>query len=329
MSKLGIGVVGRNEGNRLRRCLESLRHADAQIVYVDSDSTDDSVALAKEMGADVIELDTAIALSAARARNAAFERLTELVPDLEFVHFFDGDCEIADEWLAKAMEKIQSDDRLAGVYGQRRERHPEKTIYNKLCDMEWVYSWPFGEVTQFGGDVLLRAEAFREAEGYDPTLMMGEEPELSLRLRSKGWRFYRLTDDMTLHDIDMTRFSQWWRRNVRLGHFCAEGAWRYGLTRERYNVRETASIIFWSTVLPSVSLAGAWLTDGWSLLLLAAYAIVMVRIYRGARRKGSGMRETWVYAFFLVLGKFPSMLGILTFVRSVLFRRERQLIEYK
>ncbi len=52
-SETGIGVVaiGRDEGERLERCLRSVRAPGRTLVYVDSGSSDGSVALAERLGA--------------------------------------------------------------------------------------------------------------------------------------------------------------------------------------------------------------------------------------------------------------------------------------
>ncbi|HKS16666.1 MAG TPA: glycosyltransferase family A protein, partial [Planctomycetota bacterium] len=99
MDKVGVVVIGRNEGDRLKRCLRSVSGDGAHVVYVDSGSTDGSVAAAREAGADVVELDLSTPFTAGRARNAGFDRLREAVPDLETVQFVDGDCELTAGWL--------------------------------------------------------------------------------------------------------------------------------------------------------------------------------------------------------------------------------------
>src|SRR5271170_4957425 len=69
-SAAGVGVVsiGRNEGERLKRCLESVKNAADCIVYVDSGSTDGSLELARELAVVVVELDLKTPFTAARAR---------------------------------------------------------------------------------------------------------------------------------------------------------------------------------------------------------------------------------------------------------------------
>ncbi len=65
--ELGVVVIGRNEGERLRRCLSALRGSGATIVYVDSGSSDDSVAFAHSIGVEVVGLDMSSPFTAGRA----------------------------------------------------------------------------------------------------------------------------------------------------------------------------------------------------------------------------------------------------------------------
>ena len=75
MNNIGIVVIGRNEGNRLKISLLSAIGENRTVVYVDSGSTDDSVQLAHSLGAKVIELDMSNQFSAARARNTGLFHL--------------------------------------------------------------------------------------------------------------------------------------------------------------------------------------------------------------------------------------------------------------
>ena len=100
--KLGVVVIGRNEGDRLVRCLDSLP-AGVACVYVDSASSDDSVAMTRARGVHAIELTAPPRLSAARARNAGLAYLVEQNPALEYVQMVDGDCEVQPGWLDAGM----------------------------------------------------------------------------------------------------------------------------------------------------------------------------------------------------------------------------------
>ena len=81
------------------------------MVYVDSGSTDGSVATARSLGAEVVQLDLRIPFTAARARNAGLAKLRTVAPNVEFVQFVDGDCEVRDGWLATARRRANADDR--------------------------------------------------------------------------------------------------------------------------------------------------------------------------------------------------------------------------
>src|SRR5262249_31855539 len=155
------------------------------VVYVDSGSSDGSVELARSLAADVVELDASRPFTAARARNTGFERALLRNPNLQFVQFVDGDCELAPRWLATAQPAMAGDPSLAAVFGRLRERHPEQSIYNRLCEIEWNLVAP-GPADACGGNALFRAAAFRDAGGFDAELPAGEEGELCLRLRRAG-----------------------------------------------------------------------------------------------------------------------------------------------
>ena len=132
---IGVVVIGRNEGERLGGCLSSV--SSKNLVYVDSGSKDQSVALARARGAEVVELDRAFPFTAARARNAGFAFLMEQHPGLRYVQFLDGDCELAAGWLDCAAAFLSQHEDVAAVAGRLREKHPERTVYNLLCDIEW------------------------------------------------------------------------------------------------------------------------------------------------------------------------------------------------
>jgi glycosyltransferase involved in cell wall biosynthesis len=327
VSRIGVVTIGRNEGERLRRCIGSLADAGGRIVYVDSGSTDGSVPWARGAGAEVVELDLSIPFTAARARNAGVDRLLQLEPGAEYVQFADGDCEVVPGWIRRAERELDANPRVAAVCGRRRERYPGASVYNLLCDMEW--NTPIGPALACGGDALLRVSALREAGGFNPDLIAGEEPEMCVRLRQRGWTILRVDADMTLHDAAMTRFGQWWRRNVRAGHAYAEGAAMHGHPPERHWVREVRSNWFWGAALPVLALGPSWPTRGISLALACGYAVLGWRVASRLKRRGFPGRDARIAAFFTVLGKFPQMLGQMKYRWGRLRGKRSRLIEYK
>ena len=327
-ASVGVVAIGRNEGDRLRLCLGSVRGWARPLIYVDSGSTDGSTELARQLGAEVVELDLSAPFTAARARNAGLDRLRELAPETEFVQFVDGDCEVVEGWFESALGAMRARPDAAVVCGRRRERYPEASVYNRLADLEW--DTPVGEAKACGGDALMRMEALGEVGGYDASLIAGEEPELCVRLRARGWKVLRIDAEMTRHDLGMTRFGQWWRRAVRGGHAYAEGAARHGAPPERHWVRETRSNWFWGLAVPAGALALAWPTRGVSLLgWLAGYGLVAWRAARAGRARGWPAGDARLYGLFCALAKVPMALGQARYVVGCLLGRRQGLIEYK
>lgn len=320
----GVVTIGRNEGERLRKCLKSVVGQAALVVYVDSGSTDGSVATARNKGVQVVELDMSSPFTAARARNEGFRRLRDLSPTLPYIQFVDGDCELVVGWLDAAVEFLDAHPDVAAVCGRRRERHPEHSTYNLLCDIEW--NTPVGEAKGCGGDVMMRVDALAAANGYRASLIAGEDSELCVRLRAGGWRIWRLDKEMTLHDAAMTRFGQWWRRSKRAGYAYAEAASLHGTLAERFRIRESLSAWLWGLAIPLLTLCVSLWIGTWALALLLVYPLQVLRLFlRGERSR----QDNFWRAAFLVLGKFPEMLGQVKFMLDRASGGRSRLIEYK
>lgn len=336
---IGVIAIGRNEGERLRRCLASLVGRGFPVVYVDSQSTDGSADLARSMGAEVVSLDLSIPFSAARARNEGFARLMRIAPEAAFVMFVDGDCEVVEGWPGRATAELTARPEAAIVCGRRRERHPEASVYNRLADLEW--DTPIGEAQSCGGDSVMRASAFKEAGGFDASVAAGEEPELCQRLREKGWKILRLDAEMTIHDSAMLRFGQWWKRAVRSGYGAMDVASRFG--RRGLFVQQVRSARVWTVgwagavlfFLLCLALAptGSRLTRAGFLLCSAAIAslwpLQVLRTARGIRRRSGDGRTALAYGWFTMLGKWANVCGQWRYRRDRAAGRNTRLIEYK
>ncbi|TCM20817.1 GT2 family glycosyltransferase [Novosphingobium sp. PhB165] len=221
MNEVAFVIIGRNEGPRLSLAIDSVLRQTPRAVYVDSGSSDGSVALAERRGLPVVELDPRFPFTPARARNAGLAWLVRDDPGLAFVHFIDGDCELVPGWLDHALSALRADGELAAACGRRRERDPHASPYNRLRDFEWDSSGNAARAC--GGDMLFRVAPFRSVGGFREDLIAGEEPDLCCRIRRCGWTIRQLDMDATIHDAAMTRFSQWWQHNRRTGYALAEG----------------------------------------------------------------------------------------------------------
>lgn len=336
---LGLVVIGRNEGVRLKYCFDSLLDFNLPTIYVDSNSSDDSVSLAKRVslakgqGVTVLELDPSQPMSAARARREGFRQLLDVHPDLEFVFFVDGDCQVDADWPAQAVEFLRQHENVAAVCGRRREQHPDHSVYNRLCDHEW--DTPIGEAQAVGGDAIYRCTAYREAGEFNASVPAGEEPELCKRLRDRGWKIWRLDVEMTVHNADINHFNQWWIRQLRTGYAGYDVERRFHL---RIFDRNLKSACFWGLCVPLfaiiAALALAWFASAWWALacLFVATLAVSLQTLRIARRTKS-QQHTWKhslqFAFFTMASKVPISLGVIKQILETALGKQARLVEYK
>lgn len=330
---IGVVVIGRNEGDRLRACLGSVLAMNypatlLDVVYVDSSSTDGSVALAASLGVRSIVLEGPT--TAARGRNAGWS-----ATDAPFVLFLDGDTLLHPEFVATALPHL-ADASIAGVYGDRREMRTGDSIYNAIFDMDWNAASSTGSSWSifFGGDALVRRAALQSVGGYNESLIAGEEPDLCRRLRGLGNRILHIDVPMTLHDLAMHTVKQYWRRSVRTGYAYAEISSMYANTNDPLWSAESSSNlsrgIFW-TCGPAFALLLSLLMGSLLpilLFLLVAFAL-FARTALKVRSRTNSVKLLAAYSVHSHLQQIP------IFVGQLRYRRQRQrggnaaIIEYK
>ncbi len=328
MEQVGLVAIGRNEGARLEQCLRSVIGKVSVIVYVDSGSTDDSVALARSLGVTVVSLDLSIPFTAARARNAGLEQLLEMVSSIEFIQFVDGDCEIISGWLEAAVAAFSEYPNVVAVCGWVKERYPERSLYNKICRVEWL-SGSLGLVPSFGGNVMIRVDPLVAVGGYDSGVIAAEDDELSVRLRQQGGHILRIDQDCLWHDTDMHHFSQWWKRAKRCGYAYAQVSRLHGAAPERKFRPEIKRVLLWSAVFPSVLIVLAPLTSGGSFVGLLRYPLVALRVAVQTQKGGFGWSESLLWGLSCSLSVFPGLLGIISFWLTHWRGKPHRIIEHK
>lgn len=332
-ARLGVVAIGRNEGERLRVCLASIRrlHPDAPAIYVDSASTDGSADVAAALGVRVHALDATRPMNASRGRAEGLDMLLAANPELAAVLFIDGDCELREGFVVRALDELERDPKLGAVAGRRRERHPERSVYNRMMDLEW--NVPPGEAEACGGDSVMRVAAVRGAGGWDPTVTAGEEPQLCARMRGLGYRIRRIDAEMTIHDSAMTTLGQWLRRERRTGHGALDLVRRFGAERHpdfagivRRARRAALGPVAASIGGAGAAAAGLLLVDRAALAVPAGliglcmgFLLVVVQWARSAasfRRRGLAVPDAARAAVATVLGKFAQVQGQLDWHRS-------------
>ncbi|MEO1300477.1 MAG: glycosyltransferase family 2 protein [Cyanobacteria bacterium J06636_16] len=250
-------------------------------------------------------------------------------PSLEFVQFLDGDAQFMPGWVGSAYAAMQQDPNIAVVCGRRREKYPHQSVYNLLADMEW--ETPIGEVEECGPESMMRLAGFQAVQGFDESLIAGEEPEICFRLRQQGGKILRIDADTSHHDMNMTSFRQWWRRSRRGGYAFAEEAWIHRQKPGQYRQRQCLRIWLWALAFPTMAVALMPFTDGLSLLLLpTGYGISLYKTYRWAiKNRQYAPSKAFIYSLFCLLIKFPELHGQIEFLTLKLLRRRRNIIEYR
>lgn len=331
-SRIGVVVIGRNEGERLKACLRSAIGL-GPVVYVDSGSTDGSQDFARSLGVEVVTLEVPPKFTAARARNAGLAALTARHPDIAYVQMIDGDCSLFPDWAETAYAFLEPRPELALVFGRRRERHPDRSVYNAQCDDEW--NIPVGAAAGCGGDALIRVAALASVDGYNPGIIAGEDSEMCMRMRKAGWSLWRIDQDMTWHDAAILRFGQWWQRTKRGGHGFAEMAHLHPDARWPNWPRTCLSIVLWGAVFPAAILLLALSGLKFPLLLVPAflllllYPIKMAQVARAKRARGLPSDVARAIGFLTMFGKIPEFAGLARYHLNRWRRRDSKLIEYK
>jgi len=322
-------VIGRNEGERLKTGLLAIQSLcpQAPIVYVDSGSNDDSVAFALSLNILIVELDMSVPFTAARARNAGFKKLMQTHPELSYVQFMDGDCELLSGWIEIATAELEKNGEIGIVSGRRTERFPEVSIYNELIDIEW--NTPIGETLAVLGDMCVKVNVFQEIDGFDETIIAAEDDDFCLRAKKAGYMTYRLDAAMSLHDANILHISQWYQRAKRGGHGYANIYHLHGKSPLKYFQRQIKSVLFWGLLIPLTFLISLFFVPWLAALIFCVYVAFVAKTVIRRWMDGTPFKTALYYGVLIYTGKIPEFMGILQYCKNHLLSRKHQLIEYK
>lgn len=327
---VSVVVIGRNEGERLRRCLRSVFAMTQpafrlEVLYVDSGSEDGSPGVARAEGARTIELQPERP-SAALGRNAGWKAARG-----SRVLFLDGDTVLDPEFVAASLSEFSA-SRVAVVWGHRRELFPNRSIYNRALDLDWVYRPGFTEYC--GGDALFRRSVLVETGGFDDTLIAGEEPELCVRIRALGYQILHIDHPMTLHDLGILRWGQYWKRCARTGHAFAEVSERFPHADKPLWREEAARNRNRCLTLAAALLAGAVSSIVLKSFLpfatfCALFVLFSLRSAWKAAWKSGDRVALMLYGVHSHLQQIPIYIGQLQYKWRHWTRRRAALFEYK
>lgn len=193
---ISVIVIGRNEGERLGECLDSVSRSLGpllhEVIYVDSRSTDGSVAVARERGARCFVLEETDTTAGLGRWVGAQEAKGE------FLLFLDGDMRLCPGFVQKAMTAMAQRG-YDGVTGQREDVYlrggevVSRTPNYYGCTAERI-------APEFGGAMFIRAQALKSAGGWAADTVACEEAELHARLLAAKCRIGELPVPMIVHE---------------------------------------------------------------------------------------------------------------------------------
>lgn len=321
LNRAGIVVIGRNEGMRLVESLTAAKEFGCPIIYVDSRSSDGSVNRVNEMNINVLILDQDKPINASRARNEGYKYLLENNPDLEFIHFIDGDTVFDPMWNNIAIDILSINPSLAVICCVLKEKNRHCSIFARLLEIEWRLMTKCNG--KCGGNATIRVSALLSVGGYDEDLIAGADPDLYRRISNKGFHLKVVNKELAEHDARMLKLSQWWTRGVKSGFGYSDIINRYNFTGGM------RSAIIWGGIIPFIFILSSvnYGFLGWVVLLL--YPMQATRIYFSKEISCLDKGDKYFYCCNILLSKFPQLYGAFKYLMFKTLKVNKKAIQYK
>jgi glycosyltransferase involved in cell wall biosynthesis len=188
---VSIIIKAFNEQRHIAASIESALRAlagmNGEIILADSASTDQTVEIAATYPVKIVTLRSAADRSCGAGVQLGYQYSVG-----DYVCLLDGDMQLHTDFLPAAIKFLEQNPEFAGVGGMIVERETGNCEYVKRAQAVDFDRLP-GEVKKLDCGGVYRRQAI-ETVGYlgDRNLHGGEEFELAVRLRARGWRLSRI-----------------------------------------------------------------------------------------------------------------------------------------
>lgn len=288
--QLSIVIIGRNEQQGLAECISAARSAaneaeSAEILYVDSASTDASVAIAGSMGARVLEMRPEWKLCPSAGRYVGSRHAGG-----EYVLFLDADTHVYKGFVPAAIRQFQASPEVAGINGRIDDLNENgETLtdvedrFDEITDVKWLR----------GPACFYRRSALLSVGSFDPHLAMEEEAELGLRLLKAGWKLQLMPVPMACH----TRFyhcqtfasvASTFRRDVETGRLgeitrTIAAAFRngYGMAFCWLRLKTTIQLTVWLAVLLAILIVPLPVAQAAAFVVVLLAGMISIYLKKG------------------------------------------------
>ena len=200
-SPVSIVVIGRNEEKNLPRVLTSCLNLNyprekLEIIYVDNDSTDRSMEVAKDYIPHIYSVSSDWP-TPGLARNKGL-----IEAKYEIIHFLDGDIEIDPDYLWQAVQ-IFEEKQCEAVFGYLKEKNKgiNRVLLSHWDDKEEGY------VNTSGGGGTYKKAPLLQINGYDERIRKGQEIEMGERFLKNGYKIWFAKIPMGIHDYNVKSVS--------------------------------------------------------------------------------------------------------------------------
>ena len=257
---VSIVIKALNEEKNICAAIESSLAAVAkvggEVVLADSCSSDRTVELASKYPVRVVQFSNAGERCCGAGPQLGYQHARG-----EYIYILDGDMEMCDGFLEEAVAFLALHPEAGGVGGRLVERNTESLEYRERAARNHSHLQP-GEVDRLDGGGLYRRLAIEES-GFmsDRNLHSYEEFDLGVRLRSLGWKLWRLPLPSCTHYGHDSPPYQLLKRRWKSKYVCGLGELVRGAVGQPHfrlvlrGVRELklyAAVLAWWAVLASV-----------------------------------------------------------------------------